>query len=339
MPEFQRLREVTGSPIYSRPVQTGKLLPVGRDAFSQALYHTRPDWTVAGLTTVAHAEARQSGDISLLGLAALAKEPVVLAALHESVVLYAEFVCAGVPETVPEFVYVWEVDEDLAERAGQFVETFNDLFREDLPAPVPDNADRYWLARSFGTARSGLGQTDPLRPKTIEVPELLGDCVELELRAQRIYELLAERHRDNEPVSLFFATLAGQESTHAEMLELCRAIAGREGWMDEYFAPWRAAIPRLDALMDEVEASLEGMDSVEDALRLVIRVEGSEINQVFESVVAATDSDFVHSLQAFQSADEMHISYITDRIPEFEPALAGECADLKASFSGRAPPA
>jgi rubrerythrin len=179
------------------------------------------------------------------------------------------------------------------------------------------------------TFLSVLGEVDPLRPRTIEVPGLLSDCVELELRAQRIYELLADRHRENEPVREFFATLAQQESTHAEMLQLCHAIAGREGWMDEYFAPWRAAIPRLDALMDEAEASLEGMDSIEDALRLVIRVEGSEINQVFESVVAATDSDFVRSLQAFQSAEEMHISYIADRIPEFEPALARECADLK----------
>jgi rubrerythrin len=187
------------------------------------------------------------------------------------------------------------------------------------------------------TFLSVLGETDPLRPKTIEVPGLLGDCVELELRAQRIYELLAERHHEKEPVRQFFATLAQQESTHAELLELCRTIAGREGWMDEYFAPWRAAVPRLDALMDEAEASVEDMDSVADALRLVIRVEGSEINQVFESVVAATDSDFVRNLQAFQSAEETHISYITDRIPEFEPALAGECADLKSSFSSATP--
>lgn len=200
--------------------------------------------------------------------------------------------------------------------------------------PVFLNALRAGRNRTF---LSVLGETDPLRPKTIEVPGLLGDCVELELRAQRIYESLADRHRNNEPVSQFFATLAGQESTHAELLELCRTIAGREGWMDEYFAPWRAAIPRLDALMDEVEASLEDLSSVEDALRLVIQVEGSEINQVFESVVAATDSDFVRSLQAFQSAEETHISYIADRIPEFEPALAGECADLKSSFSAATP--
>ena len=144
LPEFRRLREVTGSPIYGDPVQGGKLLPVGRDALSRALYATRPDWTVTGLTATAYGMARDTSDISLVGLAALAREPVVLTALRESVVLYGEMVFLGMSEAPPRVVYVWEVDDELAERAGRFVDTFNALFGEDLPAPVPENADRYW---------------------------------------------------------------------------------------------------------------------------------------------------------------------------------------------------
>ena len=80
--------------------------------------------------------------------------------------------------------------------------------------------------------------------------------------------------------------------------------------------------------MDSVEASLSGLDSVSDALRLVIQVESSEINQVFGSVVAATNSEFVRHLEPFQAAGVTHISYIQDRIPKLESGLAEECRAL-----------
>ncbi len=144
--EFQRLTEVTGSAIYGRPVRNGKLLPVGRDALSQALIATAPEWTVAGLIAMAHAVAQETDDISLVALAALSQDPVVLAALRESVVLYAEWVVGSPPGIQPKIVYVWQVDDELADRAGRFVKTFNALFDEDLPAPGPDNAARYWTA-------------------------------------------------------------------------------------------------------------------------------------------------------------------------------------------------
>ena len=51
--EFQRLRAVTSAPLYGRPQYTGKLLPAGRDALSQALRDTFPNWTVASLTAAA----------------------------------------------------------------------------------------------------------------------------------------------------------------------------------------------------------------------------------------------------------------------------------------------
>ena len=90
MKEFERLRNVTSAPLYGRPVDEGKLLPVGRDALSQALLETFPEWTVARLTVAAYEIAQKTDDISLVGLAARIRDPVVLAAVRESVVLYAE---------------------------------------------------------------------------------------------------------------------------------------------------------------------------------------------------------------------------------------------------------
>ena len=160
------------------------------------------------------------------------------------------------------------------------------------------------------------------------MPDLLENCIHLELQAKRIYEALAHRFSDRPPVRMFFETLVQQEQEHSELLELCREVAGREGWGDEPFAPWRDAIPELEQQLDSVERSLADLDSVREALRLVLQVESSEINQIFESVVVATDSDFVRHLEPFQAAGAKHISYIQDRIPQLESGLAAECEVL-----------
>ena len=187
--------------------------------------------------------------------------------------------------------------------------------------------------RTFLSLLAGSGA---LRSPTVEVPELIGRCVDLESRARRIYEWLAARFDDPAPVRRFFQTLARQELEHFELLELCRQLARREGWLEENFAPWRDAVPRLERQMDEVEDSLDGLDRLADALRLVIRLEGSEINHVFRGVVSATDSEFVRSLHAFRTAEAEHIAYACDEIPKFEPDLAGECRALRDAHSSGA---
>jgi rubrerythrin len=181
------------------------------------------------------------------------------------------------------------------------------------------------------TFLSLLAESSAFRSPTVKVPEILGQCVNLEDRARSIYESLAERFSDQKQVSQFFGTLADQEREHHEMLELCRELASRGGWLEEHFAPWRDIVPRLERQMDKVESALEDLDHVADALQLVIQIEGSEINQVFGGVVAATDSGFSRNLRPFRTAVVKHLSYICDRIPKFEPDLARECKDLKAA--------
>ena len=74
--------------------------------------------------------------------------------------------------------------------------------------------------------------------------------------------MLAARFSDRAPVKRFFETLARQEQEHFELLALCRQLAGREGWLEEHFAPWRDAVPRLERQMDDLEESLDE-DSLE----------------------------------------------------------------------------
>lgn len=120
-----------------------KLLPRGRDALYWALAKTMPDWTVAKITDAACTSAQEMGDISLVGLAARAKDPVALAAMRESVVLYAALFLTG-PPIRQEYLYEWKVDEDLTNYARRFINAFNKLFGEQLPTPEAVNAELFW---------------------------------------------------------------------------------------------------------------------------------------------------------------------------------------------------
>jgi hypothetical protein len=84
--------------------------------------------------------------------------------------------------------------------------------------------------------------------------------------------------------------------------------------------------------MVTIESSMELIEHVADGLRLVIEIEGSEVNQVFGSIVAAGGSTFVRNLLVFQVTVEKHIDFICDEIPKLEPDLTEECRELRSRF-------
>jgi hypothetical protein len=155
--EFRLLERVCSSPMYGRPVRSGKLLPRGWDALTQALADEAPDWTLARLVPAARTAALALDDYSLVGLAARIEDPVVLAALREYAVLYGAVVLIGGP-LHPAFV--WRVSPELAVQANRFVSAFNALVPEGLPAVAPENAHLFF---------------DPECP----FPDLVGRCVRL----------------------------------------------------------------------------------------------------------------------------------------------------------------
>ena len=167
LPEFQRLLTVSSAPLYGQPQQTEGLLPMGCDPLSEALRESGPQWTVARLTAMAYAKAQEMDDFSLVGLAARIQDPVVLAAIRESVVLYALDVILGLDiKARPE--YVWAVDDELAAQARRFVMAFEDLFGDKIPAPEPAQAQRYWQAYEDNEivgrcVRLGYDQGEPRR--------------------------------------------------------------------------------------------------------------------------------------------------------------------------------
>jgi hypothetical protein len=141
LPEFRQLWDVFNSPIYGRPERSGKLLPTATDALGQALEDVAPEWTVARLLPAARKAAIQADDYSLVGLGARVEDAVVLTALRESVVLYAALTRLGLP---PPPTFDWKVDPELAAQANRFVQAFNVLVPDALPAVIPENAELFY---------------------------------------------------------------------------------------------------------------------------------------------------------------------------------------------------
>ena len=170
-PEFSRLLEVTSSPIFGPTVRT-KLLPSGKDPLSAAMELSALEdvrWTVPTLTTAAASIAAETDDVSLVGLAAIAKDPVVLAALRESVVLYAMgmLMAKEMAPIPPRFTYSWRVDPQLAEAGSRLVDAYAALFGHELPPPTAQYARVFWKA--FDRAKIvgrcvRLGQTPGAHP-------------------------------------------------------------------------------------------------------------------------------------------------------------------------------
>jgi hypothetical protein len=109
------------------------------------------------LTAAAKTIARETDDHSLVGLAARLEDPVVLAALRESVVLYARDISGSILPA--RLTFVWRVTPDLCAAAQRFVDTFNALFGQELPPPTAQ------FAHVFGNA--------------FEESEIIGRCVRL----------------------------------------------------------------------------------------------------------------------------------------------------------------
>lgn len=148
LPSFQRLASVIESGLFGKPSANRFLISMGRDPLTEALTESRPEaWNIESLTRAATAIAERSDDFSLVSLAALANDSLVLAALRETVVLYVAYgPGSGNAKEVPE--YIWKVDERIQRRAARFISTFNRLFSTPLPEAIKENVVVYYQASS-----------------------------------------------------------------------------------------------------------------------------------------------------------------------------------------------
>jgi hypothetical protein len=186
-----------------------------------------------------------------------------------------------------------------------------------------------WQTKTFLSLLTSSGFAKASIPG---VATILERCINLELRAKRIYMVLGKALKDEGFVGLFFSGLAEQEQYHADLLEICRTVAGRHRWRADLFNPWQDYLPRLEKQMDAAELAVREIKTTDAALRLVIQLESSEINEVFPAALAATDAVFVKKLKPFRDTVEAHLDHIVEQLPRLSPRLMLEARELRARF-------
>ena len=207
--DYERLVQLTSSPMYGRAKWADKILPRGRDPLTVALLE--PEEPELGrLVTRAAAIADELDDISLVGMGARLRDAVLLTALRESVVLYAEVGFRGLPVRNE---FVWKVSDSVSTLARRFIAEYERLFPGDagsaLPPPVAGSAEAYWSAA--------------------ERNDVIGRCVYVAYDPRRTapyYHLAVRWGKDGPDVEAFWAREIWTTAAYGKRLEL--AVAGLE---------------------------------------------------------------------------------------------------------------
>ena len=189
----------------------------------------------------------------------------------------------------------------------------------------------FFLALFQGQGRTFLSLLVEAEVVGTHVPRLatmVDRCAQLELRAKRLYETLAAKFSDRPEASRFFATLAQQEQSHAELLGICREAAQRGRWHAELPNPWERLVPGLEEHLDLIEGSLDEIVTLKEALQLVVQIESGEINRTFQAILASCDVPFTKRLAAFGRATEIHATYIADQVPKLDPGFLMDSDEL-----------
>lgn len=185
------------------------------------------------------------------------------------------------------------------------------------------------LAPPGTTFLSLVAPIEPIKPAKRPWREPIAHCSDLELRARRIYLDLAERFRENAEAHEFFTALANQEQGHHDLLQLCSAAMRRGHWKSEVFAQSIKCLPGLEAHMHAAEKTAQLLKTLPEALELVLTLECSEINFVFQGVVKSSDSPFIRRVRAFNAAGKDHLEFIARWLPHLEPSLSDACRPLR----------
>lgn len=152
------------------------------------------------------------------------------------------------------------------------------------------------------------------------IGQFIARSMKLELRAMQIYEALARVYSSIPRGHEFFATLASHGQRHAEMLEAASMLIVSRERMEKLAKGWHLALPKIGEVLHGVESSLPSLDRFEDALDLVMRIEASDLNRLFSSILTATGSEFVATMPAFRNALRDHVDYLCQELPSLDPA-------------------
>jgi len=142
----------------------------------------------------------------------------------------------------------------------------------------------------------------------------------IEFRVARIYGLLAERFSDLPEVSDFYRELQAEEEEHGRVMLLCLYAANNAPALS--FVP-TLSDPEIRKTLDELrslQARASGM-SLDEALTLTEKLEKSEINVVFATLLRQVRQPAARFVQELLESAEGHAESVPRRIRELQGKL------------------
>ena len=185
------------------------------------------------------------------------------------------------------------------------------------------------LAYVRAMARRGKGlleqMTDQYLEGGIALPGPVGSAYKLsailELRAARIYARLARHFQDQPSVRAFFEELQAEEEEHARVMLLCLHTAHADTKMD-YIPSVRD--PEMRALLGELRTQERNVSSLslDEALDLTQKMEESEVNIIFDKLLAQTSNPQSDFFVAQLRKAEGHAAAVPNRIKALRESVS-----------------
>ena len=156
----------------------------------------------------------------------------------------------------------------------------------------------------------------------MNLSEIVNQFIGYELKAQELYTILSKNFSELSDVSAFFKNIASHEEGHAIVLARVRREIERGHYWKESKQIHIAEIERFDRFMKEAEASVRSGVSLAGALTLVDRIEGSEINIVFENLNKSVDMKSRKRFEKFFVMTSEHVGFCEKQTAAFRKKYA-----------------
>jgi hypothetical protein len=144
---YKKLTELYCSGLYGKYEYKNNILPQIKDPIYYALESLSVEnWNVKNIINEAFTIINDIGNTTIIGLGIALKNPVIVTALRESVVLYPDFYCTGVPDFTIKYInkYIWNVSKEIENLANTIIETFNGICKYKIPKAIEKNAKIYF---------------------------------------------------------------------------------------------------------------------------------------------------------------------------------------------------
>ena len=181
--------------------------------------------------------------------------------------------------------------------------------------------------RAMGASKKGLLEqmAEKYLKGGIPLPGPVGNAYKLsallELRAARIYARMAKRFEESPPVRALFEELQAEEEEHGRLMVLCLHTLKADQQL-EYVPSVRDADIR--ALLREMRSHERNVWklSLDEALELTDKLEASEVNVIFDKLLAQARNPESEFFIAQLAKAEGHAHAVPKRIKALREELA-----------------